>query len=89
MNASVRDLRFRVTKKHEDRIKIIELQNSSSINAEFLFDNLNSMFEVDKTIGVIPANNYIFVKVKYIGKKHGFYSGKLCILIRYHVSFST
>lgn len=90
INVSTTWLYFYKCKRATKITNILELRNTSKVDATFQFDvneGQQDLFVVKPVRGTLPANKYSYVEVQYVPKKPGQHFTRLFCLIEYHVWF--
>ncbi|CAG2064037.1 unnamed protein product, partial [Timema podura] len=85
VNVSVKTIKFLCSVKKKAAHRIIELRNESDIVAYFQFDidKKQTVFKIDKTIGVIEPHKHQYIRINFIPTSPGTYVKQIYCLVHY------
>nr|CAD7412621.1 unnamed protein product [Timema poppensis] len=85
VSVAIKTIKFLCSIKKKTVHRIIELRNESDIAAHFQFDidKKQTVFKIDKTIGVIEAHKYQYIRINFMPTSPGTYIKQIYCLVHY------
>nr|CAD7401425.1 unnamed protein product [Timema cristinae] len=85
VSVAIKTIKFLCSIKKKAVHRIIELRNESDIVAHFQFDidKKQTVFKIDKTIGVIEAHKYQYIRINFMPTSPGTYIKQIYCLVHY------